>query len=65
MAIINFSKIEKELSKGSIQDQISAYHWVKSFVTGKILEQQKELEEKANQLQQTIENINGPNSANL
>jgi hypothetical protein len=65
MATINLSKLEKELSKGSTEEQITAFHWVKSFVTLKVLEQQKLLEEKANELQQTLENIKGQANANI
>lgn len=59
MSKINLEKIEKEISKGSISEQIAVYNWIKSFVTLKVMESQKDLEEKANQLQQTLDSING------
>jgi len=65
MASINLDKIEKELSKGTVAEQIAAYDWVKSFVTLKVMEHQKELAEKANELQLTLDSINGPSAANL
>ena len=65
MSKINLNKIEKELSKGAVTEQIAAYNWVKSFITLKVMEHQKELEEKANTLQSTLDSINGPSAANL
>lgn len=65
MGHISLNKIEKELSKGSVSDQVAAYNWIKSFITLKVMEHQKQLEEKANELQQTLDSINGPSAANL
>jgi len=65
MASINLNKIEKELSKGTVAEQIATYNWVKSFVTLRVMEHQKELAEKANELQLTLDSINGPSAANL
>jgi hypothetical protein len=65
MASINLNKIEKEFSKGTVTEQVAAYNWVKSFVTLKVMEHQKELAEKANDLQLTLDSIAGPSAANL
>lgn len=62
---INLNKIEKEFNKGSINEQIAVYNWIKSFVTLKVMEHQKELEEKSNKLQQVLDSMNSFSAANL
>lgn len=62
---INVEKLKKELSKGSIDQQIEAFNELKSFVTISLINKQKELEEKSSDLQSVIDKIQGANSANL
>jgi Skp family chaperone for outer membrane proteins len=56
---INLDKIYKELSKGNADEQYDAYQNIKNFIQKSIEQQQKDLEEKSNQLQSKIDRING------
>lgn len=56
---INSDKILKELSKGTTEEQVAAYHLVKDAVTQSLADAQKKAEETASQLQSTIDRING------
>lgn len=62
---INVEKLKKELSKGSVDEQINAFNELKGFVTTSLINKQKELEEKSSDLQGIIEKIQGPATANL
>jgi TolA-binding protein len=58
---IKIDKIYSELSKGNPEEQYEAYLLVKDFVQKSLSAQQKEVEEKANELQNKIERLSGTN----
>ena len=58
---IKIDKIYPELSKGTPEEQYEAYLLIKDFVQKSLAAQQKEVEEKANELQNKIERLSGTN----
>lgn len=54
---INTEKIKKELSKGDIGELVLAFYEVKTFVAELVEAAQKQADEKASQLQTTLERI--------
>lgn len=58
---INIEKIEKELIKGTIDDQYEALNHIKSFISQNMEAVQKQTEDRASELQSKIEKINGNN----
>lgn len=59
MANFSLEKIEKEVQKGTLEQQLMAYEKVKKIVSESLIEHQREAEEKANDLQQKLDRING------
>lgn len=57
MSKISIEKIKKELDKGTVDEVIAAFREVKNIVAEKVELAQREADEKANQLQQQLENI--------
>ena len=58
---IKIDKIYSELSKGNFEEQYEAYLLVKDFVQKSLSAKQKEVEEKANELQNKIDRLSGTN----
>lgn len=56
---IKIDKIYSELSKGTPEEQYEAYLLIKDFVQKSLAAQQKEVEEKANELQNKIDRLLG------
>lgn len=56
---INTDKILKELEKGTPEEQYESYLLIKDFVQKSLAAQQKEVEEKANELQNKIDRLLG------
>lgn len=59
MPIIKTEKILKELEKGSVDEMIEVFNQIKSFVTEQVQKEQQALEAKSDQLQSTLNRING------
>lgn len=60
MAKINIDKIYNEISKGeTIDEKIQAYYDIKNFVAQLVTAEQQIVESKANELQNTLDRING------
>jgi len=59
MVTINTDKIIKELSKGNATEQYEAFQKIKSFIQQSMEAEQKELEEKSNEIQSKIDRIVG------
>lgn len=57
MANFRIDKILAELEKATPEEQLVVYRSVKEYVTKTLLAEQKAAEEKANNLQQTIDNL--------
>lgn len=57
--MINIDSIKKQIVKGDIDEQITAFNQIKSFITENLQAHQKQAEEKANDLQNKIDRING------
>lgn len=55
---INTEKILKELSKGTVDEQIEAFKAIKEAITKSVQEEQQQLELKANNLQTTLDRLN-------
>lgn len=55
---INTEKILKELSKGTVDEQIEAFKAIKEAITKSVQEEQQQLEQKANNLQTTLDRLN-------
>ena len=56
---INIDKIVKELSKGNPDELLAAFNEIKSFVTLEVQEERERLQDKASELQSSIDKING------
>lgn len=56
---INTDKILKELEKGTPDEQYVVFQQVKDFVQKSLTTEQKEVEEKASELQNKIERLSG------
>ncbi len=56
---INTDKILKELEKGTPEEQYEVFHQVKDFVQKSLTAEQKEVEEKASELQNKIDRLSG------
>lgn len=59
MAAINTEKIFSILDKGDIQEQIKAFHEIKEHISKNVSLAQQQAEDKANELQNTLQKING------
>ncbi len=57
MANFKIDKILVELEKATPEEQIKAFKEIKEFVTATLIAEQRAAEEKANNLQQTIDNL--------
>ena len=56
---IKIDKIYSELAKGTPEEQYESYLLIKDFVQKSLAAQQKEVEEKANELQNKIDRLLG------
>lgn len=56
---INIEKIKTELSKGNTDEQHDAYLQIKDFISDELNQAQQKADERANELQNKINKING------
>ena len=57
--MINIQRIFELIDKGDIKDKINAFAKIKEHISKAIEEEQKRTEQEANDLQQTLDSING------
>lgn len=58
MSKISTDKIDKEMDKGTVDDQIVVFHYLKDRLTAKIVEAAKKHEDEVNKYLQIKDQIN-------
>lgn len=61
---INIDKVIAEFEKADVDEQIKAFFKMKSYISGKVIARSKELEDKNNELQEVLEEINSNGKEN-